>query len=155
MLFVFRKWRKDGSVQSSKLKGAGKSLLNNFKMSIPILAGVLLLVGLVNTAIPKDFFSRIFTGKLFLDPFIGALVGGVAAGNPLTSYIIGGEFLEKGISLVSVLAFIVSWVTVGVVQLPAESLMLGRRFALLRNGVSFLMAVLVAILAAFTLEIVW
>ena len=116
---------------------------------------MLLLVGLVNTGIPKGFFSRIFTGKLLIDPFIGALVGGIVAGNPLTSYIIGGEFLEKGISMVAVLAFIVIWVTVGVVQLPAESLMFGRRFALLRNGASFLMAVLIAILTALTLEIVW
>ena len=91
---------------------------------------------------------------MILDPFIGALFGGGAAGNPLTSYIIGGELLSRGISLVAVLAFIVSWVTVGTIQLPAESLMLGRRFALLRNAVSFLMAFLIAILTVLTLEAV-
>lgn len=141
-------------MSASKLKQAARSLVNNLKMSVPILLGVLLLVGLVNTAIPKDFFSRIFTGHMILDPFIGALFGGVAAGNPLTSYIIGGELLSRGISLVAVLAFIVSWVTVGTIQLPAESLMLGRRFALLRNAVSFLMAFMIAILTVLTLEAV-
>lgn len=137
-----------------RIRDAGKSLLNNLKMSIPILLGVLLLVGLVNTAVPRAFFARIFTGNLLLDPFIGALFGGAAAGNPLTSYVIGGELLKNGISLAAVLAFIVSWVTVGTVQLPAESLMLGRRFALLRNAVSFLMAVLLALATVATLEIV-
>ena len=141
-------------MDSERLRDAGKSLLNNLKMSIPILLGVLLLVGLVNTAVPRAFFTRIFTGSLLLDPFIGAIFGGVAAGNPLTSYVIGGELLKNGISLVAVLAFIVSWVTVGTVQLPAESLMLGRRFALLRNAVSFLMAVLLALATVATLEIV-
>ncbi len=64
----------------------------------------------------------------------------------MTSYIIGGELLKNGVSLVAVLAFIVSWVTVGTVQLPAESLMLGRKFALLRNGISLIMAIAIAVL---------
>ena len=71
----------------------------------------------------------------------------------MTSYVIGGELLDNGISLLAVLAFILSWVTVGTVQLPAESLMLGKRFALVRNGVSFVMAVLVAVLTVLTLEL--
>ena len=103
-------------MKPSKLKQAARSLLNNLKMSLPILLGVLLLVGLVNTAVQKDLFSRFFSGHMILDPFIGALFGGVAAGNPLTSYIIGGELLGRGISLAAVLAFIVSWVTIGTIQ---------------------------------------
>ena len=136
-----------------KLKKAALGLLNNLKLSLPILVGVLLLVGLINTAIPNHFFAKIFTGSIILDPLIGALFGSVAAGNPLTSYIIGGELLSSGISLVAVLAFVLSWVTVGTVQLPAESLMLGKRFALVRNGVSFVMAILIALLTVVTLEL--
>jgi len=71
----------------------------------------------------------------------------------LTSYIIGGELLKNGVSLVAVLAFIVSWVTVGTVQLPAESLMLGRKFALLRNGISLIMAIAIAVLTVLILGI--
>ncbi len=78
----------------------------------------------------------------------------MAAGNPLTSYIIGGELQKNGIILAAVIAFILSWVTVGTVQLPAESLMLGKRFALVRNGISFVMAILVALLTVITLEVI-
>ena len=140
-------------MSSSKLRKAASGLANNLKMSLPVLVGVLLLFGLVNTSNLKGFFSRIFTGSKLIDPFIGALFGSVAAGSPLTSYVIGGELLDNGISLLAVLAFILSWVTVGTIQLPAESLMLGKRFALVRNGVSFLMAVLVALLTVRTLEL--
>jgi len=115
-------------------------------MSVPILLGVLLLIGLITTLVPKAFFSRVFTGNRVLDPLIGAVFGSAAAGSPLTSYVIGGELLNNGISLVAVLAFIVSWVTVGAVQLPAESMMLGKSFALLRNGISLIMAVVIAVL---------
>ena len=140
-------------MSASKLRKAASGLVNNLKMSLPVLVGVFLLFGLVSTAVPKEFFSKIFTGSKLLDPLIGALFGSVAAGNPLTSYVIGGELLDNGISLLAVLAFILSWVTVGTVQLPAESLMLGKRFALVRNGVSFVMAVLVAALTVLTMEI--
>jgi len=133
-------------VQQSPWKRAFRGLLNNLKMSVPILLGVLLLIGLITTLVPKAFFSRVFTGNRVLDPLIGAVFGSAAAGSPLTSYVIGGELLNNGISLVAVLAFIVSWVTVGAVQLPAESMMLGKSFALLRNGISLIMAVVIAVL---------
>jgi uncharacterized membrane protein YraQ (UPF0718 family) len=131
-------------VQQSPWKRAFRGLLNN--LSVPILLGVLLLIGLITTLVPKAFFSRVFTGNRVLDPLIGAVFGSAAAGSPLTSYVIGGELLNNGISLVAVLAFIVSWVTVGAVQLPAESMMLGKSFALLRNGISLIMAVVIAVL---------
>lgn len=137
----------------STLKKAARGLLSNVKMSVPVLTGVLLLVGLINTAISKELIARIFTGKSFLDPLIGSLFGAVAAGNPLTSYVIGGELLKNGVSLIAVVAFILTWVTVGVLQLPAESMMLGRKFALIRNGVSFVMAIIIALLTVFTLEL--
>ncbi|GAG27215.1 unnamed protein product [marine sediment metagenome] len=141
-------------MNTQKLKKAVVGLINNMKMSLPVLVGVLLLVGLVNTSIPKVYFTKIFTGNNLLDPFIGTAFGSVAAGNPLTSYIIGGELLKNGINLAAVVAFILSWVTVGTVQLPAESLMLGKRFALVRNGISFVMAILVALLTVTTLEVI-
>jgi uncharacterized membrane protein YraQ (UPF0718 family) len=140
-------------MQKADLKKAGKKLLNNLNNSIPILLGVLLLVGLVKTLIPNDFFQRVFTGNMIVDPVMGALIGSVAGGNPLTSYVIGGELLDKGTSLVAVLAFIVSWVTVGIIQLPAESLMLGRRFAFVRNALSFVFAIVIALVTVFIMGV--
>jgi uncharacterized membrane protein YraQ (UPF0718 family) len=142
------------SREESRWKKAARSLLNNLRMSLPVLVGVLLLVGLFASSTLKEIFAGVFTGNRLLDPLIGAVFGSVAAGNPLTSYVIGGELLENGISLIAVVAFIVSWVTVGTVQLPAESLMLGKRFALLRNALSFLMAILIALITVLTLELV-
>jgi len=97
----------------------------------------------------------VFTGDEIFDPLIGAVIGSVAAGNPITSYIVGGELIDQGVSLLAVTAFIAAWVTVGLAQLPAEGMILGKRFALTRNGVSFLSAVIVAILTSITLELIW
>jgi hypothetical protein len=51
----------------------------------------------------------------------------------------------------AITAFIVAWVTVGVIQLPAEALMLGKRFAFVRNGISFVTALIISIIIVLTL----
>ena len=44
-----------------------------------------------------------------------------------------------------VAAFIVAWVTVGIAQFPAEAAILGRRFSVARNIISFILSIIVAI----------
>ncbi|MBN2585220.1 hypothetical protein JXA59_01035 [Patescibacteria group bacterium] len=123
-------------------------------MVMPVILGIFLLLSLMNTAIPKSFYAKLFTGNLWLDSFVGAAVGSISVGNPLTSYIVGGEMLNQGVSLVAVTAFLLGWVTVGIIQLPAESLMLGKRFAITRNLVSFILAIVVAVLTVLTLKLI-
>lgn len=130
-----------GRIKDSLVKAA-KALWN----AIPILIGVMLLVSLVGVLIPPSVFAFLFHGQPLLDLLIGSLLGSVLTGNPITSYIIGGELLDQGVSLLAVTAFIVAWVTVGIVQLPAEALLLGKRFAIVRNITAFFFAILVALL---------
>lgn len=136
----------------NKLQPAYRKTLSGFKKAMPSIAGVLLLIGLIQQ-VDLAKIQVIFTGNFFFDAFFGALVGSVAAGNPITSYIIGGELLSKGVSMFAVTAFILAWVTVGIVQLPAESIILGRRFALTRNITSFLLAIFTSIITVATLGI--
>ncbi len=136
-----------------KYKKAFKNTINNIKSTIPILAGVILLISFVIKIIPETLYSKIFFGNKILDSFLGALIGGVAAGNPVNSYVIGSELLSQGVSLVAVVAFIISWVTVGVIQLPAEAMLLGKRFALVRNLISFVFAIVISILTVLLLQL--
>ena len=127
---------------SEAFRKAAKALWSAF----PVLAGVVLLVGLANALIPKSAYAEIFSGNAVIDPLLGSALGSVLAGNPVTSYVLGGEFLSLGVSLAAVTAFLVAWVTVGIVQLPAESVILGKRFALLRNATSFVFAITTALI---------
>jgi hypothetical protein len=52
----------------------------------------------------------------------------------------------------AVTALLVSWVTVGSIQLPAEIQAFGSRFALFRNGISFVFAILIAFLVLVTMR---
>ena len=119
---------------------AAKGLWSSF----PMLLGTILLISIISAVVPKSFYVSIFTKNPLFDSVIGDLVGSISAGNPITSYIIGGELLNQGVGLLTVTAFLVAWVTVGIIQLPAESAMLGKKFALARNFTAFLLALLVA-----------
>jgi len=129
-----------------------RTLRSIFKL-LPVIAGTLLLTSLAFTLIPREGFRALFGRHEMVDVLLGAGMGSIAAGNPLAGYVLGGELLEGGASLIAVTAMIVSWVTVGVVQLPAEALLLGRRFALLRNLLSFLFAIAIAFLTVATLRL--
>jgi hypothetical protein len=120
---------------------------------LPIIVGMLLLTSLAVTAFPRRLAQGVFGNGEGLDALIGAGLGSIAAGHPLASYLLGGELLHSGVGLVAVTALIVSWVTVGVVQLPAESLILGVRFAVYRNALCFCSAVAVAYGTVFTLRL--
>jgi len=131
------------------IQKAAKALWNSF----PILLGVILLVSIVNVLIPSSAYSFLFRNN-FLDSFIGSALGSILAGNPITSYVIGGELLSQGISLTAVTAFIVAWVTVGLVQLPAESMLLGKRFAITRNITAFVLAIIVALITVGVMSLI-
>ena len=118
---------------------------------LPVIVGMLMLTGLLLKVLPEQATVAWFGSNDLLDALIGASVGSIAVGHPLSSYILGGELLDQGVSLAAVTAFLVSWVTVGSIQLPAEMLILGRRFALYRNLFCFVASILVALLSVATL----
>lgn len=128
---------------------AGKGLWK----SLPMILGTILLVSLFYTLIPKSFYTAFFSNNVLLDPIIGSVLGSVSAGNPVTSYIFGGELLRQGVSLLAVTAFLVSWVSVGVVQLPAEASALGKKFAFWRNITAFVLSIAVALLTVFVYQL--
>jgi len=134
---------------NEKLKSAMIKSARSIFNSLPILVGAILLIGLASTLMPKSYYAALFSKNILLDSIIGSGLGSVLAGNPITSYVLGGEFLKQGISLVAVTSFLVAWVTVGLVQLPAEALLLGKKFAILRNILSFLLSIIVAIITVF------
>jgi len=143
--------------REKKQKGFADAFYKAFKsfgVMLPVLLGIVLLLGLFKTYVSPQLISSVFNGELFQDTVLGSMIGSISAGNPITSYIIGGELLKEGVSLFAVTAFIAAWVTVGAIQLPAEAAILGKRFALIRNALSFIFAILVAIATVVTLRVI-
>ena len=127
-----------------------QSILKTAKIFLsitPMLLGVILLTGLFNTLVSEEMLHSVFNGNPIHDTLFGVFIGGISVGQPVVSYIIGGELLQSGVSMYAITAFIISWVTLGVVQLPLELQFFGGRFMLQRNLLSFIFAVLVSVMS--------
>lgn len=127
--------------------------LHTFINVLPIIFGMLLITSLALSLFPDQISAGLFGNGVVPDAVIGASIGSIAAGHPLASYLLGGELLSGGVDLIAVTALLVSWVTVGIVQLPAEALMLGTRFSLIRNVIAFVASILVAFLTVYSLHL--
>lgn len=133
------------------MKQAAIKTLNTFKISFPIIIGILMLISILNPLF-QEYYPKIFTGNYFIDPLVGAIGGSIAFGIPITSYIAGGELLKEGVSLLAVVAFMMAWTNVGIAMLPIEIVSLGKRFAIIRNSMSFVASIIIAILTILTLS---
>ncbi len=140
-------------MKNHSLKSSANKALKGLWMAFPMILGTTLVISLISVIIPKTFYTTIFGKNNFLNSIIGSFIGSISAGNPITSYIFGGEMLKQGVRLVAVTAFLVSWVTVGIIQLPAESAILGKRFAILRNLTSIILSIFVAIITVLLLGV--
>jgi len=117
-----------------------------FGVLLPMLLGVIFLLGLFQAFISQEMLLTFFSGSLHQDTILGALLGSVLAGNPVNSYVIGSTLLDSGVGLAAVTALMVAWVNVGIIQLPAEAASLGWGFTLVRNITGFAAAVITGVL---------
>lgn len=137
------------SLKKSMSKSS-KNLLNMF----PLLMGTVFLLGLFMKIMPESFYGVLFGRNFLLDALAGSALGSAMVGNPITSHIIGGELLKKGIGLAAVTAFVIAWVTVGMVQIPIEAKALGKKFTFWRNVMGFISAALIGIATALIMKII-
>ncbi|HEB83166.1 MAG TPA: hypothetical protein ENJ11_09930 [Gammaproteobacteria bacterium] len=135
-----------------RLNTATRKTLKSLWQLLPVLAGVLLLAGMVVEIIPLLVRQGILGHGLWQDTILANIIGSVSTGQPIVSYVLAGELQTAGIGLLPVTVFIISWVTVGVISLPAEAVTLGWRFALSRNLIAFIMALLIGWLTVVTLN---
>jgi uncharacterized membrane protein YraQ (UPF0718 family) len=126
----------------SKLLKPLKSIINTF----PMMFGIILLLGLVKEFLTFEKIATLFTNNTFIDTGLGSFLGSIFAGNSMNSYIIARELELAGISLYAITAFLVSWVTVGLLQAPLEGQMFGISFAVKRNLLSALLAIVVSLI---------
>lgn len=117
-----------------------------WKMS-PLLLAIFSLIGLFQEFVPPQLIQTwLGADNHLLSLLNGGLVGAIAIGPPVAAFPIAGSFIDTGAWPPAAAAFIVSWVSVGVVTLPVEAHVFGWRFALWRNVITFFAALLIGLL---------
>ncbi|MFO8033676.1 MAG: permease [Candidatus Bipolaricaulota bacterium] len=134
---------KDRPKTLSALRVSAMSLL---KLG-PAVGVVILLIGLLLGLVPRDAIGSVLgAGSGLGGTLLVAVFGAVLYMPALVAFPLAGSLLESGASVASVGAFITTLTMVGTVTLPLEIKTLGAKLTLLRNGLSFVIALIIALL---------
>ncbi len=128
------------------MKALGVALRSAVKLA-PTLLAILLLIGLLLGFVPTATIGRVVgEGSGLTGVLTAALLGAVLHIPALVSFPLAGSLVDAGASAMVVAVFITTLTMVGFVTLPMEIGVLGKRFALLRNGLSLVAALLIGVL---------
>jgi uncharacterized membrane protein YraQ (UPF0718 family) len=114
---------------------------------LPTLLLILVVIGLtLGFVTPATIGRLVGEGSGIGGAFVAGLVGSVLHIPALLAFPLGASFLRSGASTTVVAVFITTLTMVGLVTLPLEIQLFGRRFALLRNALSLVAALVIGLL---------
>lgn len=130
-----------------KTKQALTVALKSFFRIFPTVLTIIIFIGLLLGFVPPSQISKIVGEQAGLwGVLIVALLGSFLHIPALISFPLAASLLKSGASVTSVAVFITTLTMIGVVTLPLEIKELGKKMALLRNGISFIVAIIIGII---------
>lgn len=123
-------------------KIAGKA----FVKTGPSLLTVLGIVGLTLGILTPEIIAKAVGAEAgVMATLIASVLGAITLIPSLVAFPLAGSLLRSGATVMTISAFVTSLVMVGIVTAPMEIKELGKKFTLLRNGLGFLAALLIAV----------
>jgi len=128
--------------------------INAVKMSGGMIKGmageiiaILFLIGIILTFIPPETIKQ-FMGQsnAVISTVVCALVGSITLIPAFVAFPLAGSLVNSGASIIPVVAFITTLTMVGVVTFPLEKKEFGTKFTVVRNSLSFVFAILIALI---------
>ncbi len=136
------------SFSKDKMK-TKRSLLIALKTLVkiaPSILSVIMLIGIMY-GLFADKIALFFGQENGIIGFITIAISGSILHIPaLLAFPLAGSFLSEGASISSVAAFITTLTMIGIVTLPLEIKTMGKKFAIYRNLLSFVIALIIAAL---------
>ncbi len=122
--------------------------LRSFKEMIPMLLGILLIVAMLKQSWVFDILNKYLSND-FLSTILASFFWSISAWTTINSYIIADSFWKVDDYILVITAFLVSWITVWIIQIPAEIYFFGKKFALTRNLISFIFSIIISYIVYF------
>jgi len=119
-----------------------------FKELIPMLLGIIIIVAMFKEAWIFKFMSK-YLNDNFFSVILADIFGSISAWNTINSYIIANSFWKLDNYILIITTFLIAWTTVWIIQIPAEMYFFGKKFAITRNIISFVFAIIWAYLVYF------
>ena len=136
-----------------------KRTINSIKLSsgmmknmIGEIISILFLIGLLLTFIPHDTIKQYMgNSNAFISTIVSAFLGSITLIPAFVAFPLVGSLVNAGASIVPVVAFLTTLTMVGVVTFPLEKREFGIKFTVARNSLSFIFAIIIALLMGVTM----
>lgn len=140
LIAVFVKDRKR-TIQALKI--GLMSFIKMLPMVLIIIIGIGLLLGFVPTSTIENIAGN---ESGIVGVILISLLGAVMFIPALVSFPLAASLLEGGASVTAVAAFITTLTMIGTTTIPLEIRELGKKMTILRNGMSFVIAIIIAVI---------
>lgn len=117
------------------------------KNMIGEILGIMFLIGVILTFIPPETIREI-AGKssILISTFVSALLGSITLIPAFVAFPLVGSLVDAGINIMPAVAFLTTLTMVGIVTFSLEKEEFGTRFAIARNSMSFVFAIVISLL---------
>ena len=124
-----------------------KIAFNALKRMGPSVLAIIAVIGLIVGFVPPSWMASAIGGdRGLVGVLVAAALGAVLFIPGLIAFPLARSVLDMGAGLTAIAAFITTLTMIGVVFLPVEIKELGKKFAFMRNGLSFIAALVIAVL---------
>ena len=138
----------------AKTKQALLKAWNSFKYILPMLLGVILLVGLILSMLDTNIISRIIGEQSGISGvLLASVIGSVTLIPGFIAFPTAALLLQGGAGYTQIAAFVQTLMMVGIVTLPLEIKYFNTKVAITRNVLSFVFSIGVAYFIGFILGI--
>ncbi len=136
-------WKADRQKTLNALRVARRAFIKMLPSLIAIVGLVGLIVGLVP---PETIGKYLGEGSGLEGTLVAALVGAITLIPSIIAFPLAASLLRQGATVLTIAAFISTLTMVGVVTAPLEAKELGWRFMVVRNALSFMFALVIAVM---------
>ncbi len=119
--------------------------LKKFRKILPNYLKILIFVAIILFFSESLIAEYLGQDNTLLGMLIGLVLGSVTIMPGFIAYPLAGVLVEKGVLYMTVAAFVTTLMMVGILTYPLEKEYMGTRATLLRNGGSFLIAVIISL----------
>jgi len=131
----------------SKTKKALFMAYRRFIFISPSFLAMLIFVSIVLFIFPQEkIIMYLSFGNYTVNIILAALVGSITVMPGFVAFPLAGILKNSGISFTIIAAFTTTLMMVGTLTFPVEATYLGKKVALVRNTISFVIALIIALL---------
>ena len=125
------------------------ALMKGLKLA-PWMIGIIVLIGIILSFVPPEVIERYLGGEMTVYQVgAAALIGTISMIPNLIALPLAGSLINSGAAYTTIAAFLTTLTMVGIVTMPLEIKLLGKKITFWRNLLAFFFAIIIALIIGF------